>query len=651
MKLTIKITNVNFKDMKKNFYILKVSILKNSNSVLKLKNTTLWGNTTETLCKGDILEIEASYNKNKNCLDLTQIINRITEENETLINFFVENTEKISKATFQKIFNNNNIEEIEKNPSLLDNYRLGKSKKESILNTIKEYKKREDMHHLAIASGLTMEQANQIYDEFGENYYSILENPYKLYFFNILSWSECEKLFYKWNVKDEIREKAILSKQIYDFCNSGSTCIPKNEIENKDLLDEMLQNDIYKEYKNCIYFQKVYYIERQLEKRIKELVKNENDSSIISTTQNEAIQNTLDFKISIITGSPGTGKTYTINRIVEELEKRHFSYCLLAPTGKAADRMGEVTQRETYTIHRKLGLTISEYTEPNVIEEDYIIIDEFSMIDLKLAKILFENVSDDSKIIIVGDVAQLPSVGIGNVLNDLIESKLIKTTKLSRVFRQQQNSGILENSYNIIDEKDINLSYDDFKFIDTDDIDFIQDYIIKNYNKDTTQILATQHNGPTGTDAINLLLQNKNSDDENVFQIGDKVIQTINNYDLGIFNGNIGTIEEIRQEVILGDLQTIIKVNFENVNKIIEYDNSNSKELELAYALTIHKSQGSEFQKVIIPIVSSDEFLLYKNLIYTGITRSKKECILIGDFETFEKSRKKNIKRISNLLK
>ena len=269
MKLTIKITNVNFKDMKKNFYILKVSILKNSNSVLKLKNTTLWGNTTETLCKGDILEIEASYNKNKNCLDLTQIINRITEENETLINFFVENTEKISKATFQKIFNNNNIEEIEKNPSLLDNYRLGKSKKESILNTIKEYKKREDMHHLAIASGLTMEQANQIYDEFGENYYSILENPYKLYFFNILSWSECEKLFYKWNVKDEIREKAILSKQIYDFCNSGSTCIPKNEIENKDLLDEMLQNDIYKEYKNCIYFQKVYYIERQLEKRIK----------------------------------------------------------------------------------------------------------------------------------------------------------------------------------------------------------------------------------------------------------------------------------------------------------------------------------------------------------------------------------------------
>lgn len=650
MKLTIKITNVNFKDMKKNFYILKVSILKNSNSVLKLKNTTLFGTTTETLCKGDILEIEASYNKNKNCLDLNQIINRIAEEKETLINFFVENTEKISKSTFQKIFNNNSIDDIEKNPSLLDIYRLGKTKKNSILNTIKEYKKREDIHHLAIASGLTMEQANQIYDEFGENYYSILENPYKLYFFNILTWSECEKLFYKWNVKEEIREKALLSKQIYDYCNSGSTCIPKSEIENTSLLDEMIQNFIYKEYKNCIYFQKIYYIERQLEKRIKEIAKDENDK-IISTTQKEAIQNALDYSISIITGGPGTGKTYTINKITEELEKRHFSYCLLAPTGKAADRMGEVTGKETSTIHRKLELTISEYTDPTPINEDYVIIDEFSMIDLRLARILFDNISDNTKIVMVGDVNQLPSVGIGNVLNDLIESELIKTTKLTRVFRQQQHSGILENSYNIIDEKDINLSYSDFRFIKSDDVDFIQDYIINNYNKNTTQILANQHGGPLGTDAINLLLQNKNSDDEQVFKVGDKVIQTVNNYDLNICNGNIGTIEEIRQEVIQGELQNLITVNFENVNKVIEYDNSNSKELDLAYCLTIHKSQGSEFQKVIIPIFSSDEFLLYKNLIYTGITRSKKECILIGDFETFEKSRKKNIKRISNLLK
>lgn len=650
MKLTIKITNVNFKDMKKNFYILKVSILKNSNSVLKLKNTTLFGTTTETLCKGDILEIEASYNKNKNCLDLNQIINRIAEEKETLINFFVENTEKISKSTFQKIFNNNSIDDIEKNPSLLDIYRLGKTKKNSILNTIKEYKKREDIHHLAIASGLTMEQANQIYDEFGENYYSILENPYKLYFFNILTWSECEKLFYKWNVKEEIREKALLSKQIYDYCNSGSTCIPKSEIENTSLLDEMIQNFIYKEYKNCIYFQKIYYIERQLEKRIKEIAKDENDK-IISTTQKEAIQNALDYSISIITGGPGTGKTYTINKITEELEKRHFSYCLLAPTGKAADRMGEVTGKETSTIHRKLELTISEYTDPTPINEDYVIIDEFSMIDLRLARILFDNISDNTKIVMVGDVNQLPSVGIGNVLNDLIESELIKTTKLTRVFRQQQHSGILENSYNIIDEKDINLSYSDFRFIKSDDVDFIQDYIINNYNKNTTQILANQHGGPLGTDAINLLLQNKNSDDENVFQIGDKVIQTVNNYDLNIYNGNIGTIEEIRQEVVQGELQNLITVNFENVNKVIEYNNSNSKELELAYALTIHKSQGSEFQKVIIPVVSSNEFLLYKNLIYTGITRSKKECILIGDFETFEKCRKININRISNLLK
>lgn len=650
MKLTVKITNVNYRDIKKNFYICKISIIKNTNSVFRLKNTTLWGNTTQTLCKNDVIEIDANFNKSKNCLDLVKIISRSNGENEALLNFFVENTEKISKFTFQKIFNDNSIDEIVNNPTLLNSYRLGKSKKESILNTIKEYKKRTEIHHFAIVSGFSIEQANKIYDIYEDNFYSILENPYKLYFSKILTWKECDLLHIKWNLKEEIREKALLSKQIYDYCyENGNTCIPKNEIENAKLLDEMLQNNTYKEYKNYIYFKKLYDIERQLENRIRQLAKDENDG-IICTTQQEAIKNAINYSISIITGGPGTGKTYTINKIVEELEKRHFNYCLLAPTGKAADRMGEMTGRETYTIHRKLGLTVNEFSEPKKIEEDYIIIDEFSMIDLELANILFDNISDNTRIVIVGDVNQLPSVGIGNVLNDLIDSNLIKITKLSKVFRQQQKSGILENSYNIIEEKDINLSYNDFKFIKSDDIDFIQDYIIKNYDANT-QILSSQHEGQTGTNAINLLIQNKQSDDEQIFKIGDKVIQTVNNYDLNIYNGNIGTIEEIRQEVVQGELQNLITVNFENVNKVIEYNNSNSKELELAYALTIHKSQGSEFQKVIIPVVSSNEFLLYKNLIYTGITRSKKECILIGDFETFEKSRKKNIKRISNLLK
>lgn len=651
MKLTVKITNVNYKDVKKNFYILKVSIIKNTNSVFKLKNTTLWGNTTETLCKNDVIEIDANYNKSKNCLDLIKIISRSNGENEALINFFVENTEKISKTTFQKIFKEHTLEEIEKNPTILNDYKIGKTKKNSFMATLTEYKKRTEIHHFAIVSGFTIKQANKIYEIYRDNFYSILENPYKLYFSKILTWKECDLLHLKWDLKENIKERALLTKQIFDYCYlNGNTCIPKTEIKNKILLDEMLENGTYKEYKNCIYFKKLYDIERQLEKRIKEVAKNENDE-IICTTQEKAIQNALTHCISIITGGPGTGKTYTINKIVEELEKRHFSYCLLAPTGKAADRMGEITGKETSTIHRKLGLTISEYTEPNMIEEDYIIIDEFSMIDIELTKVLFDNISDFSKIVIVGDVNQLPSVGVGNVLNDLIDSNLIKVTKLTRVFRQQKNSGILENSYNIIDEKDINLSYDDFKFINTDDIDFIQDYIIKNYNKDTTQILCSQHSGAVGTDALNLLIQNKQDDDEQKFQIGDKVIQTINNYDLNVYNGNIGTIEGIKQKVILGELQNIITVNFENVNKVIEYDNSNSKELELAYALTIHKSQGSEFQKVIIPVVSSDEFLLYKNLIYTGITRSKKEVVLIGDFETFERCRKIKINRISNLLK
>lgn len=652
MKLTVKITNVNYRDAKQNFYILKVTVLKNTSTMFKLKNTTLWGNTTEILSKGDILEIETIYNKNKNCLDLKEILNRVQEADEQLVNFFTENTEKISKATFQNIFSKHTLKEIEQNNDLLNNFKLGKSKKESILNAIKEYNKRTEINHIAIVAGITMEQANQIFNIYGENCTSIiLSNPYKFYFNNILTWGECDNLFYKWDLSTEIREKAFLSKQIYDYCYlNGNTCIPKSEIENKTLLEEMLKNDIYKEYNNCIYFRKLYNLERKLENRIKEIAKNENDN-IICTTQEEAIQNALQYKISIITGGGGTGKTYTINKIINELENRGLTYTLLAPTGKASDRIGEVTGKETATIHRKLGLNATEYSEPKPITEDYIIIDEFSMVDLELATTLFDNISDNSKVVIVGDVNQLPSVGLGNVLNDLINSNLIKVTKLQRVYRQQQNSGILDNSYNIIEEKEMDLTFNDFKFIKSDDIDFIQNYILQNYNKDTTQILTSQHQGNLGTDVLNLLIQDKKTNDEQKFQIGDKVIQTKNNYDLDIYNGNIGTIENIEQKVILGELHNVVTVNYANVNKVIEYDNSNSSELELAYALTIHKSQGSEFQKVIIPIIKEDEFMLNKNLLYTAISRGKQEVILIGDFEIFEKCRKINIKRISNLLK
>ena len=341
MKLTVKITNVNYRDMKKNFYICKISIIKNTNSVFRLKNTTLLGNTTETLCKNDVIEIDANYNKGKNCLDLVKIISRSNGENEALINFFVENTEKISKTTFQKLFKEHTLEEIEKNPIILNDYKIGKTKKDSFIAALTEYKKRTEIHHFAILSGFSIEQANQIYEIYGDNFYSILENPYKLYFSKILTWKECDLLHLKWDLKEDIKERALLTKQIFDYCYlSGNTCIPKDEIENKILLDEMLENGTYKEYKNCIYFKKLYDIERQLEKRIKEIAKNENDR-IISNSQEEAVQNALRYSISVITGGPGTGKTYTINQIVKELEKRKFSYCLLAPAGKAADRMGD----------------------------------------------------------------------------------------------------------------------------------------------------------------------------------------------------------------------------------------------------------------------------------------------------------------------
>lgn len=657
MEIKFKITNINYKNTKTNYYILRGRVLKNTNKILKLKNVTVKGTINkQTISKGDILTIECNYNKTDDCLYFVKLIETEDTLKEEQINFFVQNTNKISKQTISKIFTTYSLEDIERDNSLLDNLKLSENKKQQILECLDKYVQNTQVQFILHSfCKLSLEQCNLIYSLYKQDSVNIIKsNPFTLYFNKVATWTECINIFNTYNLKQEVLEKAIFYKNLFDKCYlEGNTCIRKEEIENKELLEELIKEDKLKEYKDCIYLNKLYWLERKLEQRIKEILDNtiNVNTNIVDTEQEDAVQNALHNGLSILTGGPGTGKTYTVNLLVKKLEELGYSYCLLAPTGKAADRMSELTNRETSTIHRKLKIAPYDFLqeETEKLEEQYVIIDECSMLDLELSYYLFNSIDyKKTHIVLVGDVNQIPSVGPGNVFKDLIDSKLIKTTKLTKVYRQSLNSKIVTNSYNLINNKDLDYSKSvDFEFIECKDIEYIQNYIKQNYNS-STQILTTQHESQLGTDVLNLIIQNKEKEG---FYIGDKVIQTVNNYDLDVYNGNIGYVIDKKEEVINGELQTLLTVEFNNINKKIEYNNSTIKELKLAYALTIHKSQGSEFDTVILPIFNCLEFMLNKNLLYTAFTRAKKKLILIGDKEVLENTKNKEITRLSNLFK
>lgn len=656
MEIKFKITNINYKNIKTNYYILRGRVLKNTNKILKLKNVTVKGTINKIVNKGDILTIECNYNKTEDCLYFVKLIETEDTIKEEQINFFLQNTNKISKQTISKILNTYSLEDIEKDNNVLDNLKLSKNKKQQIVECLDKYTQYTQVQFiLNCFCKLSLEQCNLIYYLYKEDSVNIIKsNPFTLYFNKVATWTECVNIFNVYNLKQEILEKAIFFKKIFDKCyTEGNTCVKKEEIENKELLKELLKEDKLKEYKDCIYLNKLYWLERKLEQRIKEILNNTINLNVdvVDTEQEDAVQNALHNGLSILTGGPGTGKTYTVNLLVKKLEELGYSYCLLAPTGKAADRMSELTNRETSTIHRKLKIAAYDFLQEETtdLEEQYVIVDECSMLDLELSFYLFNSIDyNKTHVVLVGDVNQIPSVAPGNVFKDLIDSKLIKTTKLTKVYRQSLNSKIVTNSYNLINNKDLDYTKSsDFEFIECKDIEYIQNYIKQNYNEHT-QILTTQHESQLGTDVLNLIIQNKEKED---FYVGDKVIQTVNNYDLDVYNGNIGYVIDKKEEVVDGELQTILTVEFNNINKTIEYNNSTIKELKLAYALTIHKSQGSEFDTVILPIFNCLEFMLNKNLLYTAFTRAKKRLILIGDKEVLENTKNKEIIRLSNLFK
>ncbi len=464
---------------------------------------------------------------------------------------------------------------------------------------------------------------------------------------------------------------AMVSKML---SNVGTDPI-ETEIDNR-----IEDNELYSVQKNkeFLFLPDMYGAERYIALRIALMLKSrffarkdadmmidkiENEKKIkYESLQRLAIKEALYQSILILTGGPGTGKTTTLNAIIEILEQEGLTIAVAAPTGRAAKRAAEVTGREAKTIHRLLEVDFSTddtlkfvHNEKNPLKADVVIIDEMSMVDTVLFESLLRGLKLGCKLILVGDSDQLPSVGAGNVLHDLIDSGIVPTVQLKQVFRQAAKSLIITNAHRIVNGEMPELSEkdNDFFFMGRNSENAVAETVVELVSSrlpasygfspvSDIQVLTPQRQGELGVYSLNNRLQqviNPKSEMKKeyhtaffTFREGDKVMQIKNNYDMewtkdgetgfGIFNGDIGTVKRI-------DIPTsTMTVDFED--RLCQYPFEMLSELELAYAVTVHKSQGSEYDAVIIPVYGGFDKLYFRNLLYTAVTRAKKLLIIVG---------------------
>ncbi len=550
--------------------------------------------------------------------------------------------------------------------------------------------------------GVTPKQALKIYRVFGgEAVTKVKENPY------ILS-EEVPSIGFKTadgiarnlgiEIDSPFRIQSGIKHLVNEYCAQGSTFIPKNLLVEKgrttlevpealiveNLTHSIMTNKLSLEMvgeEEGVFTLPFQYAEVSITKMILNLALEETKNLKLPVLdyikdferenkisfhekQIEAIVGAVENGIEIITGGPGTGKTTIIKCILEIFDRGGQKVLMAAPTGRAAKRMSEATGRESKTIHRLIDLGVATEDEEALFDEDQtlncdvVIIDEASMIDVMLMNNLLKSIKPKTRLILVGDVDQLPSVGSGRVLEDLIESTGFKVVKLSYIYRQGKESFITTNAHRINTGEMplLNVKDSDFFFItgnqNDDSLEKMVDLVLNrlpkfNSNWDKIkdfQILTPMRKGELGVYNLNLVMQkvlnpHRKKYDFTAFQVGDKVMQTKNNYMIkwkkikrvsgeppegqGIFNGDIGYVTSIDDE------DNTVSVLFDE-DKIVEFDVQELEDLELAYAVTIHKSQGSEFKVVLIPLFMGPPLLMSRNLIYTAVTRAKELLVLVG---------------------
>lgn len=559
--------------------------------------------------------------------------------------------------------------------------------------------------------GITMNLAVKIYNKYGQEVYGILkENPYRLADdIEGVGFRTADDIAAKAGIRtdSDFRVRSGILYTLLQASGEGHTFLPKEELTSK--ASELLgidQEIIEKNYMDLsidrkivmkqsgeqtqIYAASFYYMEAntatmlrkldntydvadaEIEQRIHKIEKQ--TGMELDEHQVQAVKEAVRNGLLVITGGPGTGKTTTINTIIRYFELEGMDIFLAAPTGRAAKRMSETTGFEARTIHRMLELNGGmegnagfERNETNPLETDVVIIDEMSMVDITLMNSLLKAIAPGTRLILVGDINQLPSVGPGSVLKDIIQSEIFNVVMLTKIFRQASTSDIIVNAHKINRGEEVSLDNKsmDFFFLKRYEADIIINVVLQLVKQklpkfvDATpydiQVLTPMRKGLLGVERLNGILQHYlNPPDKSkrekehgdmIFREGDKVMQTKNNYQLeweictkfgltvdkgmGIFNGDMGIITEIN------DFAETMTVEFDEGRKV-EYSYKLLDELELAYAITIHKSQGSEYPAVVIPLLNGPSMLMNRNLLYTAVTRARKCVTLVGNDTTFQ---------------
>lgn len=574
--------------------------------------------------------------------------------------------------------------------------------------------------------GISTTLAVKIYNTYGQKIYGILkENPYRMADdVDGVGFRTADEIASHVGIRmdSDFRIRSGIQYALLQASNEGHTYLPMPELTQR--ASNLLQIEpkyIEKHYMNLamdrkiimrqvddttqIYASSFFYMEAntatmlkqlnasfevpdiEIEERIRQIEKQ--TKMDLDEHQVEAVKEAVRNGLLVITGGPGTGKTTTINTIIRYFELEGMDIFLAAPTGRAAKRMSETTGFEARTIHRMLELNGGmegnagfERNEQNPLETDVIIIDEMSMVDISLMYALLKAIAAGTRLILVGDVNQLPSVGPGSVLKDIIDSNEFHTVKLTKIFRQASTSDIIVNAHKINRGEPVSLDNKsmDFFFLkryEADKIINVTLQLIKQKlpkfvgaSEYDIQVLTPMRKGLLGVDRLNGILQmylnpadkrkREKEHGNTIFREGDKVMQTKNNYQLeweirskyglcidkgtGIFNGDMGIIEEIN------DFAETMTVSFDE-GRMVEYPYKLLDELELAYAVTIHKSQGSEYPAVVIPLLSGPRMLMNRNLLYTAVTRAKKCVTIVGNDTTFNQMIENNsqLKRYSGL--
>ena len=599
----------------------------------------------------------------------------------------------IGPAMAKKIvaeFGEKTLEIIAKSPNeLLKVPGIGKKTAEKISTSYLEQSELTEIMVWLENHGISNTYAGKIFAKYGSFAIDIMEKDIYRLFQDIegIGFLTADKLAFNLGIQREDKRRIIsgIDYALIQLCNNGHCCIPEMALVDKTAKILQVNNQIIftilKEHidngslntevvggETLIYPPYLYYAEKKVATRLLQLQQAteplsednlslfikvwEKDNQIqLAQKQKEAIKACLHHGVLVLTGGPGTGKTTVIKGILSILKAQGLKIRLAAPTGRAAKRLSETTGQKALTIHRlleannlaqddNLQLGFSKDIDDQ-LDADVIILDEVSMVDIVIMHHFLNAVQDGCRIILVGDTDQLPAVGPGSVLKDIIRSQKIPAIRLDEIFRQAQTSMIIQNAHIINAGRlpDIRKQYSDFVFYELNDDTSITQKILDLCTKDLphegfdvlkdVQILSPMHRFLCGVENLNLMLQEqlnpkKNQDElkysSQTFRVGDKVMHIRNNYQKNVFNGDIGFIQDINNE----------KLTVDYFDHIVTYEKNELNELTLAYASSVHKSQGSEYKVVIIPLSTSHYIMLQRNLLYTAITRAKQKVIIIG---------------------